>query len=169
MLSSNRGEELLKFGCIFSRWTILPSPVSLSLRPDHRSSLMKTLWKPRTWPSSRPTPSKALPKASSSTSATSPSWEGLQAWDFLAEILTLAKCSYKWNLMLSPFVDLCILVLFQSNSFLLYGGFQKREEQRMETERRTFFNFYSLHTEEERRGEKCPIINLANCTGKTER
>ena len=60
----------------------------------------------------------------------------------------------------------------QSNSFLLYAGFQQREGQRIETER-TFVNFAQLARRGEdrrgRTGKKCPVVNLADCTGKTER
>ena len=46
----------------------------------------------------------------------------------------------------------------------MYAGFQKRERDRG--------TLKSLHTEEERRGgrrKKYPSVNLANCSGKTEK
>ena len=58
-----------------------------------------------------------------------------------------------------------------SNILILNAGFQRREGQRLETES-TFVYFVQLvHREERRgkRGKKYPFVNLANCTGKTER
>ena len=51
---------------------------------------------------------------------------------------------------------------------ILYAGFQKRDGQRIETER-TFVNFVHLAQRGREKRKKYPFVNLANCAGKTDR
>ena len=56
----------------------------------------------------------------------------------------------------------------QSNSLILYAGFQKRDGQQIETER-TFVNFVQLAHRGREKRKKYPFVNLASCLGKTNR
>ena len=51
---------------------------------------------------------------------------------------------------------------------ILYAGFQKRDGQRIETER-TFVNFVHLAQRGREKRKKYPFVNLVNCIGKTDK